>query len=126
LLLRRCLLADAQAPARAGRRARAGAQDRRQDLARAAQWPGACRGRWHPGAGGIRRRLLARAPARRHRQQEGDRPMNPLSMVLAAHRFAEPVVAQPAHADLNFTTHPMAMMAVLAAMALAPFVVLML
>ena len=54
--------------------------------------------------------------------------MNAFVLVASATpRFAEPVIHQPAQAaELNFTTHPLAMMGLLAAMALAPFVVLML
>ena len=40
--------------------------------------------------------------------------------------LAEPLIKQPVASELNFQMHPMAMMALLAAMGLAPFVVLML
>jgi len=54
--------------------------------------------------------------------------MSPMHHVAAAVPHVEPVLHQPAAqmADLNFTTHPLMMMGLLGAMALAPFVVLML
>ena len=51
--------------------------------------------------------------------------MNPVFAMASAH-LGESVIHQPAADALNFSVHPMAMIALLAAMGLAPFVVLML